>query len=44
MNRFDGSYVLVGFDGSAPSERALRWAAEEARLRRLPLTVCHAWH
>jgi nucleotide-binding universal stress UspA family protein len=44
MDRFDGSHVLVGFDGSAASERALRWAAEEARLRRMPLTVCHAWH
>jgi nucleotide-binding universal stress UspA family protein len=44
MNRFDGSYVLVGFDGSPASERALRWAVGEARLRRLPLTVCHAWH
>lgn len=39
----DGASVLVGFDGSAASERALRWAAEEARLRRLPLTVVHAW-
>ncbi|MFF5262377.1 universal stress protein [Actinomadura viridis] len=38
-----GSYVLVGYDGSKESERALRWAAQEARLRRLPLTVCHAW-
>ena len=44
MSRFAGSYVLVGFDGSAASERALRCAADEARLRRLPLTVCHAWH
>jgi len=44
MGRFDGVYVLVGFDGSAASERALRWAAEEARLRRMPLAVCHAWH
>jgi nucleotide-binding universal stress UspA family protein len=44
MDRFDGSYVLVGFDGSAASERALRWGVEEARLRRMPLTVCHAWH
>ncbi len=43
MNRFDGPYVLVGFDGSAAGERALRWAAEEARLRRMPLVVCHAW-
>jgi nucleotide-binding universal stress UspA family protein len=44
MGRFDETYVLVGFDGSAASERALRWAVEEARLRRMPLTVCHAWH
>jgi nucleotide-binding universal stress UspA family protein len=44
MDRFDGSHVLVGFDGSPASERALRWAVEEARLRRLPLTVCHSWH
>lgn len=43
-DRYDGSYVLAGFDGSPASERALRWAAEEARLRRLPLTVCHVWH
>jgi nucleotide-binding universal stress UspA family protein len=40
----DGSFVLVGFDDTATSERALRWGAEEASLRRLPLTVCHAWH
>lgn len=44
MGGQDGSYVLVGFDGSSASERALRWAADEARLRRMPLTVCHAWH
>ncbi|POM23548.1 Universal stress protein [Actinomadura rubteroloni] len=35
--------VVVGYDGSAASETALRWAAREARLRGLPLTVCHAW-
>lgn len=39
-----GAYVLVGFDGSPGGERALRRAVEEARTRRLPLTVCHAWH
>jgi nucleotide-binding universal stress UspA family protein len=44
MRSFDGSYVLVGFDGSAGAERALRRAVEEARTRRLSLTVCHAWH
>lgn len=44
MNRFDGSYVLAGYDGSPESELALRWAAEDARARRLPLHVCHTWH
>ncbi|MES9538550.1 MULTISPECIES: universal stress protein [unclassified Actinomadura] len=37
------SHVVVGYDGTRESGRALRWAVEEARLRRLPLTVCHAW-
>ncbi|GGT89121.1 MULTISPECIES: universal stress protein [Actinomadura] len=37
------SHVVVGYDGTSESERALRWAVEEARLRRVPLTVCHAW-
>ncbi len=40
----NGSFVLVGFDDTATGERALRWSVEEASLRRLPLTVCHAWH
>ncbi|MEU5879970.1 universal stress protein [Spirillospora sp. NPDC047279] len=35
--------VLVGYDGTAESDRALRWAADEARLRHLDLTVCHCW-
>ncbi|MFC4913885.1 universal stress protein [Actinomadura gamaensis] len=34
--------VVVGYDGSAQSEIAVRWAAAEARLRGVPLTVCHA--
>jgi nucleotide-binding universal stress UspA family protein len=38
-----GTYVLVGFDGSKESETALGWAVREARLRRLPLRVVHAW-
>lgn len=38
------SHVLVGYDGSKEGERALRWAAGEAKLRRLPLEICHAWH
>ncbi|TDE33951.1 universal stress protein [Actinomadura sp. 6K520] len=37
------SHVVVGYDGTAESDRALRWAVDEARLRRLPLTVCHVW-
>jgi nucleotide-binding universal stress UspA family protein len=34
--------VLVGYDGSPSSELALRWGADEARRRHLPLTVLHA--
>ncbi|MBA9002772.1 universal stress protein [Thermomonospora cellulosilytica] len=41
MGRY--SQVLVGYDGTGESELAVRWAAEEAERRRLPLTVCHAW-
>jgi nucleotide-binding universal stress UspA family protein len=35
--------VLVGYDGSPGSERALRWAARQARARETALTVCRAW-
>ncbi|MFO7252206.1 MAG: universal stress protein [Actinomycetes bacterium] len=35
--------VVVGYDGSEFAVRALDWALEEAELRGLPLTVCHAW-
>lgn len=41
--RDDRPAVLVGYDGSPGAEQALRWAVEEAGLRDLPLTVCHAW-
>lgn len=34
--------VLVGADGSPASNTALRWAAHEAALRHLPLTIIHA--
>jgi len=34
--------VLVGYDGSPGSERALLWAVREARWRGSVLTVCHA--
>jgi nucleotide-binding universal stress UspA family protein len=33
--------VLVAVDGSAESEAAVRWAAEEAALRHLPITLMH---
>jgi nucleotide-binding universal stress UspA family protein len=33
--------VLVGVDGSAPSRVAVDWAAREAAMRNLPLTIIH---
>lgn len=38
------AHILVGYDGSAGSAAALRWAVDEARLRGLSITVCHVWH
>lgn len=35
--------IVVGVDGSETSRAALRWAAEEARLRSAPLVAVHAW-
>ncbi len=35
--------LVVGVDGSDASKNALRWAVEEARLRRAPLVALHAW-
>lgn len=35
--------VVVGVDGSASSNEALRWALGEARLRKAPLRALHAW-
>ncbi len=35
--------IVVGTDGSEPSQRALTWAAEEARLRRAELEIVVAW-
>jgi nucleotide-binding universal stress UspA family protein len=35
--------VVVGVDGSASSNEALRWAVTEARLRKAPLRALHAW-
>jgi nucleotide-binding universal stress UspA family protein len=38
-----GGPVVVGIDGSGPSQRALRWAVDHARTRQLPLIAIHAW-
>jgi nucleotide-binding universal stress UspA family protein len=35
--------IVVGVDGSEVSQEALRWAAEEARLRSARLVAVHAW-
>jgi nucleotide-binding universal stress UspA family protein len=35
--------IVVGVDGSDASHDALRWAAEEARLRSAPLVAVLAW-
>jgi len=35
--------ILVGVCGTRASDAALRWAAEEARLRRAELVVCYVW-
>jgi nucleotide-binding universal stress UspA family protein len=34
--------ILAAVDGSAESDAAVRWAATEAKTRRLPLTLMHA--
>ncbi len=36
--------VLLGYDGSPGSDRALGWAAREAKSRGTVLTVCLAWN
>ena len=36
--------VVVGLDGSDHSSAALRWAAEEVRLRSATLTAVSVWH
>lgn len=35
--------IVVGVDGSPASKEALRWAAEEARIRGARLVAVHAW-
>lgn len=36
--------IVVGVDGSAGSDRALRWALEEGERRSVPVLAIHAWH
>jgi nucleotide-binding universal stress UspA family protein len=43
LKPMNGSQVVIGFDGSPGSERALLWAVREAELRRMRLLICHAW-
>jgi nucleotide-binding universal stress UspA family protein len=40
--RFDEPAVVVGVDGTRTALDAVRWAAAEARRRRLPLRILHA--
>ncbi|GAA2208082.1 universal stress protein [Nonomuraea monospora] len=35
--------IVLGYDGSDFSVQALDWALDEAELRKLPLTLAHAW-
>ncbi|GAA2090019.1 universal stress protein [Actinomadura alba] len=37
------SHVVVGYDGSRAGDQIVRWAVTEAKLRRIGVTVCHAW-
>ncbi|MET9232266.1 universal stress protein [Lentzea sp. NPDC003310] len=36
--------IVVGVDGSAAAQAALRWAVEDARRRGCPVDVISAWH
>ncbi|MFC4119849.1 universal stress protein [Nonomuraea zeae] len=36
-------HIVLGYDGSDFSVQALDWALDEAELRKLPLTIAHAW-
>lgn len=40
--KIEAGSIIVGVDGSADAERALRWAAEQAALERRPLAVVAA--
>ncbi|MFF3744291.1 universal stress protein [Streptomyces kronopolitis] len=38
-----GGFVVVGLDGTGNGEPAVRWGAEEAAARGLPLHLLHSW-
>jgi nucleotide-binding universal stress UspA family protein len=40
-NSAEGLGIVVGVDGSPSSKDAVRWAADEARTRKVPLTLVH---
>ena len=42
-NRDMAGKIVVGVDGSDPSQKAVHWAAGEARLRGAKLVAVHAW-
>ena len=44
MTSADTFLIVVGVDGSEQSLSALKWAAEEARLRHGQVRVVTAWH
>src|SRR5215475_9767098 len=35
--------IIVGVDGSAPSNYAVAWAARDAAMRNIPLTLVHTY-
>lgn len=41
MSDHGSDHIVVAVDGSAPSDDAIRWAAREAVMRHVPLTLLH---
>ncbi|HEX8866529.1 MAG TPA: universal stress protein [Lentzea sp.] len=44
MSENESRSIVVGVDGSAAAQAALRWAVEHARQRGCPVDVVMAWH
>ena len=44
MTRMPGTQIVVGVDGSAAAETAVRWAVREARLRHAAVRLVCAFH